>query len=87
MDQAVRRVDKRTVSEKIGVADMKKKGIIFDLDGVIVSTDRLHYQAWKKIADKLGIAFDEKKNNRLREQNMLLLGCEIGYRDFDSASL
>ena len=45
---------------------MRKKGIIFDLDGVIVSTDRLHYQALKKIADKLGIAFDEKKNNRLR---------------------
>ena len=45
---------------------MEIKGIIFDLDGVLVSTDRLHYQAWKKIADKLGIAFDEKKNDRLR---------------------
>lgn len=42
------------------------KGIIFDLDGVIVYTDRLHYQAWKKIADKLGIYFDEKINDRLR---------------------
>ena len=28
------------------------KGIIFDLDGVIISTDKLHYKAWKKIADK-----------------------------------
>lgn len=42
------------------------KGFIFDLDGVIVYTDRLHYQAWKKIADKLGIYFDEKINDRLR---------------------
>ena len=31
------------------------KGVIFDLDGVLVSTDELHYQAWKKLADELGI--------------------------------
>lgn len=42
------------------------KGIIFDLDGVIVSTDRFHYQAWKAIADQEGIYFDEEINNRLR---------------------
>ena len=45
---------------------MSVKGIIFDLDGVIVFTDKFHYQAWKKIADKKGIYFDEKINNRLR---------------------
>jgi len=39
---------------------------IFDLDGVIVFTDHFHYQAWKKMADRLGIYFDEKINNRLR---------------------
>ena len=44
----------------------EKKGIIFDLDGVIVSTDKFHYQAWKKIADKMGIEFNEKINERLR---------------------
>ena len=32
---------------------MKYKGIIFDLDGVICHTDKYHYQAWKKLADKL----------------------------------
>ena len=33
---------------------MKKyKGIIFDLDGVICHTDKYHYLAWKKLADKL----------------------------------
>lgn len=42
------------------------KGIIFDLDGVIVTTDHLHYLAWKKIADKEHIYFDEKINNQLR---------------------
>ena len=42
------------------------KGIIFDLDGVIVSTDKYHYLAWKKLADREGIYFDEKINNRLR---------------------
>lgn len=46
--------------------EKKKKGIIFDLDGVIVSTDKFHYQAWKKIADKMGIEFNEKINERLR---------------------
>lgn len=42
------------------------KGFIFDLDGVIVSTDGLHYRAWKQMADNEGIYFDEEINNRLR---------------------
>ena len=45
---------------------MKYKGIIFDLDGVLVNTDKYHYLAWKQIADRLGIYFDEEINNRLR---------------------
>lgn len=45
---------------------MKYKGIIFDLDGVICSTDEQHYLAWKATADKLGIPFDRKRNNLLR---------------------
>lgn len=44
----------------------KYTGVIFDLDGVICSTDRYHYQAWKAVADKLGIPFDEQVNMRLR---------------------
>ncbi len=27
------------------------KAVIFDLDGVLLSTDQYHYQAWKKLAD------------------------------------
>lgn len=42
------------------------EGIIFDLDGVICHTDKYHYQAWKTVADELGIYFDETINNRLR---------------------
>lgn len=42
------------------------KAVIFDLDGVIVSTDNCHYLAWKKMADREGIYFDRKINNRLR---------------------
>ena len=42
------------------------KAIIFDLDGVICSTDHYHYLAWKSLADDLNIPFDEKDNERLR---------------------
>lgn len=42
------------------------KGVIFDLDGVLVSTDELHYTAWLAMAEREGIAFDRKVNHRLR---------------------
>lgn len=42
------------------------KGIIFDLDGVLLSTDHFHYLAWKSLADELGIPFCEKDNEKLR---------------------
>lgn len=42
------------------------KAVIFDLDGVICSTDEYHYLAWKALADRLGIYFDRKINERLR---------------------
>ena len=45
---------------------MKYEAVIFDLDGVICFTDQYHYKAWKAVADKLGIYFDEKINDRLR---------------------
>ena len=40
--------------------------IIFDLDGVICTTDKYHYLAWKALADSLGLPFDEKVNGLLR---------------------
>jgi len=45
---------------------MGLRAAIFDLDGVLVFTDQFHYQAWKKMADEMGIYFDEEINNRLR---------------------
>lgn len=45
---------------------MKYAGVIFDLDGVICSTDEFHYQAWKALADRLGISFGREENSRLR---------------------
>ena len=45
---------------------MKYKAVIFDLDGVICHTDHYHYKAWKALADRLGIYFDEELNNLLR---------------------
>jgi beta-phosphoglucomutase len=44
----------------------KYHGIIFDLDGVICSTDQYHYRAWKRMTEEGGIPFDETINNRLR---------------------
>ncbi len=45
---------------------MSIKAVIFDLDGVIVTTDDCHYRAWKAMADDEGIYFDRKINDRLR---------------------
>ena len=40
--------------------------IIFDLDGVITSTDEYHYLAWKEITNELNIPFDRKANEQFR---------------------
>lgn len=45
---------------------MGLKGIIFDLDGVIVSTDEQHYLGWQALADRLGIPFSREVNSRFR---------------------
>ncbi len=42
------------------------QAVIFDLDGVLVSTDECHYQAWREMAEGQGIPFDRKVNERLR---------------------
>jgi beta-phosphoglucomutase len=40
--------------------------VIFDLDGVLVSTDEYHYQSWQRLADEEGIPFDREFNERFR---------------------
>ena len=42
------------------------RACLFDLDGVLVFTDRYHYLAWKSVADENGWAFNETVNLRLR---------------------
>ena len=42
------------------------QAVIFDLDGVIVSTDEYHFLAWKAIADREGIEFTREINEQLR---------------------
>jgi len=43
------------------------ESVIFDLDGVLVSTDELHYNAWKRLAEELGITdFNKEDNERQR---------------------
>jgi beta-phosphoglucomutase len=69
------------------------KGVIFDLDGVIVSTDEYHYQAWKVIADQEGIYFDRRINNRLRgvsrldSLNIILERAKRDYRPEEKLAL
>lgn len=42
------------------------RGILFDLDGVLVDTARFHFLAWKRMAAELGIAFGEAENEQLK---------------------
>jgi len=43
------------------------RAVIFDLDGVLVTTDELHYRAWKRLAEELHItAFTRADNLRQR---------------------
>ncbi len=39
------------------------KAVIFDLDGVLVTTDVLHFKAWKELAEELGIMNFTKADN------------------------
>ncbi|MDX2298300.1 MAG: beta-phosphoglucomutase [Xanthomonadaceae bacterium] len=42
------------------------EAVIFDLDGVLTDTARVHYTAWQRLADELGISFDRDVNRRLK---------------------
>lgn len=72
---------------------MKIKAVIFDLDGVIVTTDDCHYRAWKQIADEENIYFDREINERLRgvsrlgSLNILLERADRIYSDDEKAVL
>ncbi|MNO30079.1 Beta-phosphoglucomutase [compost metagenome] len=42
------------------------QAVIFDLDGVITDTAKYHYEAWKQLAEELGIHFDLEFNEQLK---------------------
>lgn len=42
------------------------KGLLFDLDGVITDTAGYHYQAWKQIAEEIGIVITPQFNEQLK---------------------
>ncbi|MBZ9630548.1 beta-phosphoglucomutase [Salegentibacter sp. LM13S] len=42
------------------------KGVIFDLDGVIVDTAKFHFLAWRKLANDLGFDFTKEQNEQLK---------------------
>lgn len=72
---------------------MKFKGVIFDLDGVLVHTDEFHYLSWKSLADELGVYFDRTINNRLRgvsrmdSLEIVLENSAVKYSDDEKARL
>jgi beta-phosphoglucomutase len=45
---------------------MKTSAVIFDLDGVLTDTAEFHFIAWKAIANKLGVEFNQEDNEKLK---------------------
>ena len=45
---------------------MAIRGLIFDLDGVLVDSARFHFEAWKRLAVSLGSDFTEEQNEELK---------------------
>jgi beta-phosphoglucomutase len=70
------------------------KGVIFDLDGVLVSTDELHYKAWKRLAQDLGITNFTKEDNmrqkgvsRMESLEVVLEKGDITYSEVEKLAL
>lgn len=42
------------------------KAVVFDLDGVITDTAHYHFLAWKRLAESVGVPFDEAFNEHLK---------------------
>ncbi len=42
------------------------KACIFDLDGVLVDTAKYHFIAWRRLANELGVDFNEHDNEQLK---------------------
>ena len=65
------------------------RAAIFDLDGVLADSAVLHYAAWRRLADELGIPFDAAANEALKgvdRAGSLRLLLRLGNRDVDAAT-
>ncbi len=70
------------------------KAVIFDLDGVLVTTDELHYRAWKQLADEENIKGFTRADNirqrgvsRMASLEVLLEKAENEYSDAEKEIL
>jgi HAD superfamily hydrolase (TIGR01509 family) len=65
---------------------MKLKAVIFDLDGVLVDTEALHYRAWVEALKKFGVKFTEKEYMDYVGQGIRQIAHDLAERyglDFD----
>lgn len=51
---------------------LRYQGVIFDMDGVLCRTDRLHYQAWVQFTEKYGLHFSEELNDRIQGRGRIV---------------
>ena len=70
------------------------KAVIFDLDGVLVTTDSMHYEAWKKLGEEIGITNFTKEDNirqrgisRIASLEILLEKTDKKYTDAEKEEL
>jgi len=56
----------RVGQEPVRMSRPARKGVIFDLDGVLTDTAEDHYHAWQALADAHGLIFDREANHRLK---------------------
>lgn len=52
--------------KQYNILNEKVSAVIFDLDGVLLSTDKQHYTAWKKLAEHLNIPFGHEDYEEFR---------------------
>jgi beta-phosphoglucomutase len=63
------------------------EAVIFDLDGVLTDTAELHFKAWSRLAQEIGVPFDRKTNERLKgvdRPGSLDIVLERATRSFDA---
>ena len=70
------------------------KAVIFDLDGVLVSTDEMHFKAWSRLAEEIGITTFTKEDNirqrgvsRMASLEIVLEKSDKSYTDEEKAEL